>query len=315
LFTLPPLDDPITPEGARNPLLTVAFVGVVLYGFAAFRYARLYRRRTRPLVLAVAVSYVLLAEAMFAVALSRNWHVSWWEWHLLMLVAVALVAWTAWSEWQREGSTAEIWSDLYEERTLGRREELSVLFADLQGFTSYSERTPEAEVQSMLNQCLAAVTPSVQAFGGQARIIGDAVMAVFRSPGHEEAAARAGLAFQEAAGEIAQEHPEWPHWRVGINSGAAYLGLVEAYGVKAYTPTCDIVNVGARLEAQARAGEVVIGEGTRAALGARAEVEDLGEFPVKGKERPVRAFVLRGLAAGGDEGDQRLEHQKREPDA
>jgi adenylate cyclase len=314
LASLPPLDDPLEdPE----PLTLVLFgAGAVLYAIAAVGYVRLYRRRARRLLAAAVSAFVLLAEGMLAVALSRNWHATWWEWHLLMLTAFGLVAWNVWKEWQAEGSTAEIWSSLYEADTLGHREDLSVLFADLKGFTSYAEGRPEAEVQAMLNRCFAAATPSVETYGGEVvQTIGDAVMAVFRGPGHEEKAAQAALAFQQAATGIAEEHPDWPRFRVGVNSGAAYLGLVEAYGIKTYTPTGDIVNVGARLEAQARAGEVVMGETTRAALGARAKVQDLGELPVKGKERPVRAFVLRRLAADGDEGDKRLQHQEAEPEA
>jgi adenylate cyclase len=72
----------------------------------------------------------------------------------------------------------------------------------------------------------------------------------------------------------------------------------------------DAVNVAARLEGQARAGEVVVGESTRAALGPDVEVEDLGELSVKGKERPVRAYVLRALAPERDEGDERLRHEQ-----
>jgi class 3 adenylate cyclase len=76
----------------------------------------------------------------------------------------------------------------------------------------------------------------------------------------------------------------------------------------------DAVNVAARLEGQARAGEVVLGEATCAALGDEAVTEDLGELPVKGKERPVRAYVLRSLAPDGDERDERLHHEQREPE-
>src|SRR5262249_9004974 len=63
-----------------------------LYGFAAVRYAGLYRRRRRTLLLAVAVAYALLAEAMAAIVLARTWHATWWEWHGPMLGAVATLA-------------------------------------------------------------------------------------------------------------------------------------------------------------------------------------------------------------------------------
>ncbi len=313
LATLPPLEDPVTPEGARDPLIGLALVGVALYGYAAVRYLRLFRRRAAPLLLAVVTAFALLAEAMFAVALGRNWHLTWWEWHLLMLVAFGLVARTAWSEWKAEGSSAEIFRDLYEERTLGHEAPLSVLFADLQGYTAFAERTAEGSVRAMLNEYFAAVAPAIEAHGGEiVQTIGDAVLAIFRADGHERQAARAALTFQEAAAAVARRHPEWPRFRVGVNSGEAHVGLVEAPGARMFTPTGDTVNVGARLEAQARAGEVAIGEATRAALGEGAHVEDLGELPVKGKERPVRAFVLRALAPDRDERDQRLDDQDAE---
>lgn len=311
LATLPPLSEPIEDPGTF--FLVLFGVGAIFYALAAAGYLRLYQRRARPLLLAAVGAFALLAEAMLAVGLGRNWHATWWEWHLLMLVAFGLVARSVWQEWQAEGSTAEVWSDLYEEDTLGHREEVSVLFADLQGFTSYTERTPAEAVRAMLNDYFAAVTPTVEAHGGEVvQTIGDAVMAVFRGPGHESRAARSGLAFQAAAGPVSVRHPDWPRFRVGINSGVAYVGLAQARGARIYTPTGDVVNVGARLEAQARAGEVVVGEATREAVGAQADVQDLGELPVKGKERPVRAFVLRGLAQGGDQGEQRLEDQQPE---
>ena len=313
LGTLPPLEEPITPEGARDPLLVVWAPGVLLYGFAAYRYARLYGRRRAPVALAVVAAWALLAEAMLAVALSRNWHASWWEWHLLMLLAFALVARSVWGEWKREG--AEIFADLYEDRTLGRRERLSVLFADLQGFTTFSERTPAGDVRAMLDEYFAVIGPVVEREGGElVQTSGDAVFAVFKGEGHEARAARAGLELQAAASPIAARHPDWPRFRVGVNSGEAHVGLVRAPGARSFAPTGDVVNTGSRLEGKARAGEVVIAERTRRALGADAEVEDLGELPVKGKERPVRAFVLRALPAHGDERDERLQDQHGEGD-
>jgi adenylate cyclase len=313
LTTLPPLDEPIAPEEVRGPLLALAVAGGLLYAFASLRYAGLYRRRPTPLLLAVVASFFLLAEAMVAVALARNWHATWWEWHLLILVAFAVVARSAWLEWKVEGSPAEIWSDIYQERTRGHAEELSVLFADLQGFTSYSERSPESEVKAMLDEYWRVAGPIAERHDGWIdKTIGDALMVVFREDGHALRAARMGLAFQRETGRVAGPRPDWPRFRTGINTGEALVGLPEARGARRLTVTGDTVNVAARLEGHARAGEVVIGESTRTALGSAAEVDDLGELPVKGKARPVRAFLLRGLAPDGHERDQRLQSEKGE---
>ena len=113
---------------------------------------------------------------------------------------------------------------------------------------------------------------------------------------------------------LAARHPDWPRFRVGVNSGEAHIGLVAAPGARYFSPTGDVVNTGSRLEGQARAGEVVISGETRVALGDDAVLEDLGELPVKGRERHVRAFVLRALAPVGREGDERLQDQHAEGD-
>jgi adenylate cyclase len=313
LGTLPPLEDPITPEAARDPLLVVWALGVLLYGYAAYRYGRLCTVRKAPVAVAVVAAWVLLAEAMLAVALSRNWQLSWWEWHLLMLLAFGLVAHRVWLEWKREGSSAEIFADLYEERTLGHRERVSVLFADLQGYTTFAESRPPDDVRAMMNEYFATVVPVIREEDGElVQTVGDQIFAVFKEEGHEERAARAGLRLQEATGLLADRHPDWPRFRVGVNSGEAHIGLVKAPGARYFSPTGDVVNTGSRLEGQARAGEVVISGTTRSALGDDAVLEDLGELPVKGKERPVHAFVLRALAPGRTEGDQGLQDKDAE---
>ena len=313
LTTLPPLDDPIPPDEVRGPLLTLAVAGGVLYAFACLRYAALYRRRPAEVLLAVVAAFLLLTEAMLAVALARSWHATWWEWHLLILLAFAVVARSAWHEWKVEGSPAEIWSDIYQERTRGHTEEVSILFADLQGFTSYSERSSQEEVKAMLDEYWRTAAPIAAEHGGWIdKTIGDALMIVFRDDEHELRAARTALAFQRAVGRVAAGRPDWPRFRTGVNSGDAVVGLPEVRGARRFTVTGDAVNVAARLEGHARGGEVVIGEATRAALGAVARVEDLGELPVKGRTGHVRAFLLLELAPEGRERDERLEDEQRE---
>src|SRR5829696_4265026 len=87
---VPPLDRVIESERAPWLLVLVPF-GVAAYAFAAWRYLRLYRARRRPLPLAVAGGFVLLAEALVAMAFGRAWRASWWEWHVLMAVAFATI--------------------------------------------------------------------------------------------------------------------------------------------------------------------------------------------------------------------------------
>jgi len=308
LATLPPLGEPVEDPGTL--LLGLFAVGALLYGAAAVGYLRLYFVRRRPLLLAAVAAFVLLAEAMLAIELGQNWHVTWWEWHLLMLLAFGLVARAAWREWQREGSPAEIWADYYQDATWGHDEDASVLFADLQGFTRYAEQHDEGDVRTMLDAYFHAGVPALRPEARNVRTIGDAVMAYFTGEKHERRAAEAALEFQRRAEVVSQANPAWPRFRVGVNSGRVNVGITAA--AREETVRGDAVNVAARLEGQARAGEVVIGEPTCLALGTGASWDDLGELPVKGKERPVRAYVLRALAPDGYEGDQRLRDEEPE---
>jgi class 3 adenylate cyclase len=263
-------------------------------------YLRLDWRRPALLLIAVVTAFVLLGDAMVAVAFAHTWHATWWEWHLLMLLAFGLIAYSVRVEWRREGMTRELFSDIYQDETRGHLEELTVGFADLQGFTAYSERTNSEQVKDMLDTYFSMAGDVARAHGGIVdKTIGDALMFVFRNSGHEMRAARMALAFQQELVGLAKEHPGWPRFRMGLNSGEAMVGLVPVPGAKGFTVTGDTVNVASRLEGQARAGEVVVGQATRVVLGVAADVDDLGELSVKGREKPVTAFVLKGLADQG----------------
>jgi adenylate cyclase len=120
LARVPLLDRPLPPDAVPPPLGLLALVGVALYGMAAVRYAELYRRRHRPLPLAVLVAFVLLAEAMIAVAFSRTWHAMWWEWHALMAVAFGAILVAAGVEYRREGSLTAVFAGIYLDSTLRR---------------------------------------------------------------------------------------------------------------------------------------------------------------------------------------------------
>ena len=187
------------PDRLSFPLVALAMVGSALYAFAVVRYAQLWRKRRSGLLLAFTVAFVLLAEAMIAVAVGRSWQASWWEWHVLMLVAFGLIAWAAHREWHEER-----FSPLYGDETAAGTQELSVLFADLQGFTAFSETHEADEVGRMLNTLFESAIPEIERQAGEIdRLIGDAVFARFTGDDHAERAARAALGLQKATATVA----------------------------------------------------------------------------------------------------------------
>src|SRR5919107_770877 len=213
LAGLPPLHRPLAAEAAMLPLVGLAGLGVLLYAVAAARYYRVWEQRRRPLPASVITAFALLAEAMIAIAFARNWHASWWEWHLLYLTAFGIVAYTARRQWREER-----FSDLYLEETRGQTREVSVLFADLKGFTSFSERSDPMEVSAMLNEYFEVAVPVVaNMHGGEVdKLIGDAIMATFNTrgdqPDHAARAVRAGLALQRETERLVEHHPGWPRF-------------------------------------------------------------------------------------------------------
>jgi hypothetical protein len=119
LTSLPPLDAPLPPSDATGPLVGFAIAGGGLYAFAAWRYFELYRRRPTLLLVAVLAAWILLTEALIAIAFAHNWHATWWEWHVLMCAAFLLVAVIVRREYRRSGSIAEAFGGLYLEDTIG----------------------------------------------------------------------------------------------------------------------------------------------------------------------------------------------------
>jgi adenylate cyclase len=296
LAELPPLGDPLTTEELDGWQLVLAALGVALYALATLGFVRLYRRRGARFVFAFTIAFALLAEAMIAIAWARNWQLSWWEWHVLMLGAFLVIALAARAEWHEER-----FSPLYLDETLAGAKEVSVLLADLEGFTSFSELHDPAEVASMLNAYFEPIVPLMEETGGEVhQIVGDELMVIFNKegdlPDHAARAARAGLLLQRAAESVAREHGEWPRFRVGVNSGEVLAGVVGGErGHRKHGIVGDPVNVAARLQAEAPIGAVVIGEGTFRRLGTRAVVEAMPPRRVKGKAAPIEAYVLQEL--------------------
>jgi class 3 adenylate cyclase len=293
LGRIPPLDG--SPERLEGLPGLLAVPAVLLYAYAAVRYLQLWWQRRSPMLLAMMSAFVLLAEALVAIAFARNWHLSWWEWHLLLLAAFALVAAGARLSWREER-----FADLYLDETGAGSRVMSVLFADLQGFTTWSENHRPDEVTAMLNEYFAAAVPAVVSpHGGDVdRIIGDALMVTFNKrgdqPDHAQRAAGAALALQDATGSVAEDHPGWPRFRVGVNTGPVTVSVLGTGGGRTHTVIGDTVNTASRIEGKAPAGGVAIGPGTKDEL-PRARTTPLGPLELKGKAEPVEAHLLLGL--------------------
>jgi adenylate cyclase len=380
---VPLLDRPPSDE-APLVLRWLTPIGIALYAFAAARYHALYRRRRRVLPLAVAIAFVLLAEALVAVALGRSWHATWWEWHVLMAIAFGAIVLTARAEYRRERSFGEAFGGLYLEQTLeridrrysdavgsvvaalregaplapvlerlrrdgftgeqiavlersarelakvddlfhryvgprlaerlieqpslaslgGKETEVTVVFADLAGFTEFSEGRRPEEVIEMLNAYWAAVVPAIveRERGLIERFAGDAVMAVFNAlddqPDHAARAARAALSMQRETEGIAAGRPEWPRFRVGINTGRAIIGNVGAGEQRTFSAIGDTTNVAARVQSAAQPGEVLLASTTYGQLRGVAVVDPLGLVPLKGRSQPTDLYRLRALDRG-----------------
>ncbi len=296
--SLPPLDG-ASSEAARGSLLSVlAIAGTAAYAVSAARYWLLFRDSGRLLPLAVVACFLLLSEAMIGVALTgeRRWHASWWEWHGLIVSAYLIVGFAARREWRDER-----FRDLYLSTTRERRQDISVLFGDLVGFTSFSERSTPTEVAAVLNAYWGTAAPLLtRQFGGEVeKFIGDGVMAVFNSrgdqPDHAVRAARAALALQRRLKDLNEQHPNWPRMRVGVNTGEVVLREIGGDGHVAYPMVGDTINTGARLESLAPPGGVLIGSETYGRLPAGAVVESPVGLRLKGKEGVVFAYLLRAV--------------------
>jgi len=293
LASLPPLDRP--PQFAERFPLLLAVPAVLLYAGSAVRYIQLWRRHPSLMLVAVPSAFILLAEAMVAIAFARNWHLSWWEWHVLLLLAFGLVALSAQNAWREER-----FAELYLPQTSAGNRDISVLFADLEGFTSFSETHEPDEVGRMLNEYFAAAVPAVVTpYGGDVdRIIGDALMVTFNKrgdqPDHAERAAGAGLALQKATLDLGKHHPDWPRFRVGINSGHVSVSLLGAEGGRTHTIVGDTVNIASRIEGTAPTGGVAIGPDTKALL-PDAVTTPLGQLQLKGRQEPLDVYLLTSL--------------------
>ncbi len=185
--------------------------------------------------------------------------------------------------------------------------ELTVLFTDIRSFTTISEKLSPAELSSLMNQYLTAMTTLIHNNHGTIdKYIGDAIMAFWGAPLHDPAHARhaleTGLQMLERLNAVRMEFMErgWPaiHIGVGINTGMMSVGDMGSEFRRAYTVMGDSVNLGSRLEGLTKSYgvEIIVSEFTRAAV-PEFEYRELDVVKVKGKDKPVAIFEPVALKA------------------
>ncbi len=184
----------------------------------------------------------------------------------------------------------------------GRRAEVTTLFADLRGYTAFSENTDPEVLVTVLNHYLAAAAEAIlQEEGTVDKFQGDAVMAWFNAPipqpDHTLRALRAALAIRDVVHSIHAKMP--PQLRLsfgmGIHVGEALLGLVGSQRRLDYTAIGDSINTAKRLQENAEQGQILVSAEAVARVREWIVADELPPIQVEGKEQPIKVYALRGL--------------------
>ena len=182
------------------------------------------------------------------------------------------------------------------------RKIVTILFADVSGFTALSENLDPEEVRNLINACFEQLVPIVKKYEGTVdKFMGDEIMALFGAPvAHEndpERALRAALEMMDAIGAFNREHTTELDIHAGVNTGPVVAGRVGAQDRQDYSVMGDAVNLAARLEGASANGEIYVGPNTYRQTAALFDFEALPPLKLQGKEQPVEIYRLMGLKA------------------
>lgn len=183
----------------------------------------------------------------------------------------------------------------------GERKQITVMFADLSGFTTLSETADAEDVRNLVNSCFERLGSIASRMGGYIdKFIGDELMVLFGAPrsleDHASRALLAALEMRDALVVFNTEHavlrsrPLGMHF--GINSGLVIAGGMGVEAKREYTVMGDPVNVAARLAAQAPTGSIFVGADTRRLVGPGFEFGERGSLTLEGRAQPVEVYEL-----------------------
>jgi len=184
----------------------------------------------------------------------------------------------------------------------GVQQAVTILFADLRGYTALAEALLPEQLVDVLNGHLTVAARAILAHEGTiSTFVGDLVMAIYNAPlpqpDHALRAARTALALHQG---MARHHAGLPpelrmNFGVGIVTGEAVVGNLGARELQLYTAVGDVVNLAQRLEEMAGGGRILVSDSTRRALSPQASVKSLGPVLVRGRSEPVVLYELLGL--------------------
>ncbi len=180
----------------------------------------------------------------------------------------------------------------------GTRREISVMFADLRGFTAYAEQHPPEQSLKLLNTYFALAADTIFAREGTIdKFAGDAVMAFFNAPleqpDHLYRALESALALQAAVAQVnAQQGVESLAFGIGIALGEAVVGNIGTARAMSYAAVGDPVNVARRLQESARPGQILVEEAVIAQLGNRVVARKLGEVQLRSRRGAVVVYEV-----------------------
>ena len=186
------------------------------------------------------------------------------------------------------------------------RRQVTVLFTDMVGFTTFSERSGEEAAFTLMRSLSKLMGDAVREQGGVVQsFTGDGIMAVFGAPtAFEDAplrACRSALAILErlsmASADLETKHGVRPQMRIGLNTGPAVVGRVEG-GDAAVTVLGDTVNFAARLQSLAEPGCICMSEATHRLVQGMVDATFAGEHAIKGKSEPQKAYRLDAVRQG-----------------
>jgi class 3 adenylate cyclase len=191
-----------------------------------------------------------------------------------------------------------------DERVLdSHRREVTVVFCDLRNFTSFAETAEPEEVISVLREYHGSLGTLVRSFEGTLeRFTGDGLMVLFNDPlpcpDPPQQALRMAVEMRRCVGDLSVKWRKYGHalgFGIGIAHGYATLGRIGSEERLDYAAIGTVVNLAARLCAEAASGQILVDSKVQAAVEKIAETEPAGEFALKGLHRPIRAFNVKGL--------------------